>query len=167
MQKNQPLSNKEKEKLFGGFKYNILENGRIKILGDWQKRNITRVYLPQLKAVLGAPKDLKIYFHRLAASQLVSLFKELGDNGLIKYILTWDGSFVPRLMRGGKNLSNHAYGMAFDINARWNVLGRVPAEENKTGTVRPLIGLAEKYGFYWGGNFNRPDGMHFEVNKII
>lgn len=153
--------------MFGCFKYSVLENGRIKILGRWQKDNIIKVFLPELKGIKGAPKDLKIYFHRSASLQLVSLFKEIGNIGLTKYILTWDGSYVPRMIRGGKNLSSHAYGMAFDINANWNNLGAIPSGERDIGTVRPLIGLAEKYGFFWGGNFTRPDGMHFEISKLI
>jgi hypothetical protein len=164
---NQTLSGKEKEKLFGRIQYEVLEKGRIKILGDWQSENIVKVFLPELEGVKGAPKDQKIYFHRLAAPQLVLFFSELDKTGLTKYILTWDGSFVPRLIRGRKSLSSHAYGIAFDINAHWNGLGRCPAGLGEAGTVRPLVEQAEKYGFFWGGNFERPDGMHFEVNRII
>jgi hypothetical protein len=151
-----------------------MDKGGIKILGNWARLHIVKVYLPELKVIKGAPKDLKVYFHKLAAPQLVSLFKELGKNNLLKYILTWDGSFVPRIVRGtgmGRRtvptVSSHAYGIAFDINARWNYLGNDPADEKETGTVRPLVPLARKYGFYWGGDFTRPDGMHFEACKLL
>jgi hypothetical protein len=32
------------------------------------------------------------------------------------------------------------------------------------GSVRELVPIANRWGFYWGGHYNgRPDGMHFEV----
>jgi hypothetical protein len=167
MPANQPLTKKEKEKIFGRFDFSIQDGGSVKILGRWPRENIIKVFLPELMGIKGAPKDLKIYFHRLAAPQLCLFFKALKEADLLKYILSWDGSFVPRLVRGGTDLSSHAYGIAFDINARWNVMGSVPAENKKTGTVRPLVPVAKKHGFCWGGEFKRPDGMHFEVNKII
>jgi hypothetical protein len=64
-------------------------------------------------------------------------------------------------------LSNHAFGTAFDINYAWNKLGAEPAVESMKGSVYPLIPLAHKHGFYWGGHFSRKDGMHFEIAKVI
>jgi hypothetical protein len=65
-------------------------------------------------------------------------------------------------------LSNHAFGSAFDINAKWNPLGHTPALVGKEGAVRKLVPIANDYGFYWGGHFtSRKDGMHFEVAKIL
>ncbi|MFM6344063.1 MAG: M15 family metallopeptidase, partial [Dolichospermum sp.] len=88
--------------------------------------------------------------------------------------LTFDGSFVPRLIRGAplvkdfRKLSNHAFGSAFDINASFNPLGQIPASISKKGSVRLLVSTANDYGFFWGGHFNtRKDGMHFEVAKIL
>ena len=81
-------------------------------------------------------------------------------------ILTYAGSFVPRFIRGSlSNLSQHAFGSAFDINARWNAFGATPAALGSKGTVRPLVAIANQLGFYWGGHFARRDGMHFEIAK--
>ena len=89
--------------------------------------------------------------------------------GLLDRILTFDGSFVPRFIRGSTStLSNHAFGTAFDINAQFNPLGQEPAEMGAKGCVRELVPIANRFGFAWGGHFKkRPDGMHFEVARII
>ena len=150
--------------LFGAFKYEAAPtaNNRegIKILGNWQQENIVSVTVPQLSAVSGAPKSGRVFFHRAVAAQLVALFQAWEDAGLIDRVLTWGGSFNPRFIRGStKHLSNHAWGTAFDINVRWNFLGVRPALAGSKGSVRELVPLAEKHGFYWGGYFKtRPDG---------
>ena len=37
---------------------------------------------------------------------------------------------------------------------------------NHKGSVRQLVPIANELGFYWGGHFNRRDGMHFEMARI-
>jgi hypothetical protein len=64
-------------------------------------------------------------------------------------------------------LSNHAWGTGFDINAKWNPLGAVPALRGDTGSVRELVPIAHDHGFFWGGHFSRSDGMHFEVARVL
>ncbi len=87
--------------------------------------------------------------------------------GLMDRILTWGGSFVPRLVRGGASLSNHACGAAFDINVSWTQLGVQPALAGEKGSVRELVPLANEHGFFWGGHYaKRPDGMHFEIAAL-
>lgn len=161
------VSTAERQRIFGKFDYRaVAGSDDIVILGNWERENIIRVHIPQLTGVGGGlvPKNLSIPFHKLAANQLQALFREWEDAGLIKHILTYAGSFVPRFVRGSRStLSNHAFGTAFDINAAWNGLGRVPAKAGTTGSVRELVAIAHKHGFYWGGHFSRPDGMHFEV----
>jgi hypothetical protein len=104
-------------------------------------------------------------FHRLAADQLIGLWQDWEQAGLLDRILSFDGAFVPRFIRGStKTLSNHAFGSAFDINASLNGLGVRPPLFGQRGSVRELVPIAHKWGFYWGGHFNtRPDGMHFEI----
>jgi D-alanyl-D-alanine carboxypeptidase len=65
-------------------------------------------------------------------------------------------------------LSNHAFGAAFDINFPWNPLGEVPALVGQRGCVRELVPIANRFGFFWGGHFhNRLDGNHFEVAQVM
>lgn len=158
-------SSAEREKMFGKFRYQVAANGAIKITDGWAINNIVKVFIPQLIGIEGAPKDGMVSFHRAGADQLKALFAAWQKAGLLKYLKSWAGSFVPRMVRGSKTqLSNHAFGSAFDINAAWNGLGKTPAAADKEGTVIPLVKIANEHGFFWGGHYNsRKDGMHFEL----
>ncbi len=108
-----------------------------------------------------------VSFHKKGADALVAMFAAWEKAGLIGLILTWEGSFVPRFVRGStRTLSNHAFGTAFDINAKWNAMGSRPALVGEKGCTRELVPIAHDHGFYWGGHFGRPDGMHFEVAEV-
>ena len=55
---------------------------------------------------------------------------------------------------------------------RWQyfLIGRrhLPAPAGAEGSVRELVDIANAHGFFWGGHFKgRPDGMHFEVAKLL
>ena len=167
---NPLVSTAQRQKIFGKFEYRSFSGTEdIVIHGNWEKQNIVKIQIPQPKKVGGGfvPRDLHVRFHKLAAAQLQALWKEWEDAGLLHLVKTWAGSFVPRFVRGSRStLSNHAFGTAFDINAAWNGLGRVPAKAGTTGSVRELVAIAHKHGFYWGGHFSRPDGMHFEVAVV-
>lgn len=146
----------------------------IQITDDWPSRNIISVNIPQLvgKDCYGRAHNGRVQWHRNAASQLQGLFRAWDEAGLIGRILTYGGSYVPRFIRGraGRGdayLSNHAWGTAFDINMTWNGLGANPAPVGQRGSVRELVAIANRFGFYWGGFFSRKDGMHFEVARIV
>lgn len=69
-----------------------------------------------------------------------------------------DWSYHNRDIRGGDSKSNHAYGIAVDVNALTNVLGTsgdMPAE---------VVAQWEIEGGDWGGDWSRPDPMHFETH---
>ncbi|MBS7543636.1 transglycosylase SLT domain-containing protein [Ancylobacter oerskovii] len=166
------LSLEDRQKLFGAFQFvhaPVAGNPEnIRILGDWETRNIVKVEIP-LKSFLGKPGPLAIRFHVKAKDQLVALWLEWEKAGLLDRILTYDGAFVARFQRKSTTkLSNHAFGTAFDINAAWNPLGVEPAAMGEKGCLRELVPIANRHGFYWGGHFNtRPDGMHFEVAQLL
>jgi hypothetical protein len=169
---NALVSTAQRQQMFGAFQFQAapLPNNRenIRISGGWEQQNIVRVPIPQLVGVQGASHDGGVRFHRSAANQLRALWQAWADADLIDRVLTWEGSFVPRFVRGSSSvLSNHAFGTAFDINAGWNARGAQPALKGKKGCVRELVPLAHQHGFYWGGHFgNKLDGMHFEVAVI-
>ncbi len=163
-----PMGEDNKIKIFGKFRYvskplaNNPEN--IEVIDDWVKKNIVRADIPQLIKIKGSSG---CSFHRLAAPQLTKLWKDWEAAGLLHNVLTFDGSYVARFIRGSRtNLSQHAYGSAFDINVAWNGLRAVPALVGQKGCVRELVKIANNNGFYWGGHFTRLDGMHFEVAFI-
>jgi peptidoglycan hydrolase-like protein with peptidoglycan-binding domain len=167
-----PLAtNAQRQTVFGAYNYvPAPEPGNaeaIRILGGWEQKNIVPVHVPQLGKALGR-KSSTIEFHRLAAAQLQGMWAEWETAKLLDRLVSYDGSFVPRFVRGSRSvLSNHAFGSAFDVNATYNKLGHEPALVGRKGSVRELVQIANKWGFYWGGHYNsRKDGMHFEVAYI-
>jgi peptidoglycan hydrolase-like protein with peptidoglycan-binding domain len=162
-------SNSERERSFGKFSYtpNPIPGNPENIRMDpvWCRENIRQVSIPQLMGIKGAPKSGIIQFHKLGSENIKKFFQSVEDNNLLEKIISWDGSFVPRFIRGSSTyLSNHSWATAFDINARWNPLGSSGAKRGSTGSVHEILEIAEENGFYWGGNFRgRPDPMHFEL----
>lgn len=136
----------------------------IVITDDWADKNIVTFKVEKIKSI--APS---ISLHRLVVPQFERLIKAWDKAGNLDKLLSWGGSWVPRFIRGSRsNLSNHAWGTAFDINVQWNMLGACPALVGARGCVRELVEAAYDNGFYWGGWYpDRPDGMHFEIRRII
>jgi len=164
-----------RQKLFGAFEFEPVPTASnpeaVRILDSWEAQNIETVFIPQLKgiSVLGRKSSGKMRFHQAAAEQLKAMWAAWEEAGLRDRVLTFEGSYNPRFIRGSREkLSNHAFGSAFDINQKWNSLGAIPAPEGREGSVRELVSIANEHGFFWGGHFNgRPDGMHFEVAKLL
>jgi hypothetical protein len=163
------VSNAEREAIFGQFRYRRVAPDRddIVFLDDWEEKNVVTIQVKPLSDLTGGPKDGKIRVHRLAAEQIKALFAAWKAQKLLPLLLTWGGGFVPRFVRGSKtNLSNHAWGAAFDVNAAWNPRGAVPVVRGREGSVRELVPIANELGFYWGGHFSYRDGMHFELTQV-
>lgn len=143
---------------------------RIRITNGWAATNIVQITIPQLVGIKGANANGRVSVHRKVAEQFMALWVAWQDRGLLNLVLTYEGAYVPRFIRGRAKeqaLSNHAFGTAFDINYAWNKLGAEPATAGPQGCVYPLVPVAHEFGFYWGGHFPRRDGMHFEVARLI
>jgi len=74
------------------------------------------------------------------------------------------GALCVRLIRGStSSVSNHSFGTAIDITVQGEL------DPFADGTMQiGLVILAEHFneeGWYWGGGYNREDGMHFEVGE--
>lgn len=168
-----PMSSAERVEIFGNYTYSVNNDSTVNILGSWERDNIISVMIPQLQGVPlyslgGKTFSGMVRLHRLAAGQFKAFFAEVERQGLKDRILTYDGGFYARMIRGSKtSLSNHAFGSAIDINAEWNGLGREPAKLGQLGSLVELVPIAHRFGLYWGGNFSRKDGMHFEVSKVL
>lgn len=128
----------------------------------WRAANITQ-----------APHPLRpgsrVALHRLAVEPFAELWQAWRDAGLADRVITFDGAFASRHKRrqsgDASHLSNHAWGTAFDINARTNSLGHEPAQLGQLGCVRELVAIAESRRWAWGGWWHTPDGMHFELAR--
>jgi hypothetical protein len=102
----------------------------------------------------------KLYCNKLMIGPLMQAFSNIIDRRLIDELKTWDGCFNVRKKRGLKSMSLHSWGIAIDINAAWNGLGKEPTMSNR------LVKCFTDCGFEWGGTWARKDGMHFQLRSI-
>jgi hypothetical protein len=148
------LSNSERDNWFGplrAIKFPIATNPEaVLITNDFEKQNIITETFP----IIGS-----IRIHRQAAPSLRRIMREIEAKGWAHKIKSFNGSFVPRFVRGSEtSLSSHAYGTSIDINAAENGQGMEPTEDQKQ-----LAPIFEKHGWYWGDRFKSlRDPMHFE-----
>lgn len=167
-----PMMSSDRDRVFGHLEYMSVSvpasPEAIRITNGWD-HNVTSVHIPQLRDVKGAPSHCKITWHKKGVGQLKQLWDTWEEEGLLDRVISWAGSWNPRFVRGSRRtLSNHAYASAFDINAPWNPLGAEPKAAGLPGSVIELVSIANDLGFYWGGHYHsRPDGMHFELAKIL
>lgn len=141
---------------FEPFGYTSLGDGLIVIDPDWVRRWIVTVDLPRV----GATR-----VHRMMAPQLLAALEQIEAEGLIGHFKPeqFGGGWVPRHIdwNPAKPLSMHAWGLAVDFNTRDNWLGQTPQMD------RRIVEIFESWGFEWGGRWSRPDGMHFELDRVV
>lgn len=157
------VSNPARQALFGKFSYSLVGDGsgEINITDNWESLNIVKCQIP-------FQNGKTVRMNKLIVPQFVALWKAWESAGLLGKVLTWDGGFVPRFVRGSTTLlSNHSWGTAFDLNSEWNGLGKQGALVDEKGSLRELVPFAYRYGFYWGRWFSRQDAMHFEASRIV
>jgi hypothetical protein len=102
----------------------------------------------------------KIYTNKDMVEPLKRAFGNLISRGFVEELKTWDGCFNIRKKRGGTTMSLHSWGIAVDLNAFENGMGKEP--KLSSGFVKCFTDV----GFDWGGNWKRKDGMHFQLAKI-
>jgi hypothetical protein len=138
----------------GSYSYAVLGGGRIAPQAGWVAGHISTRTMP----VIGSMTCNTRMFPQLRAA-----LDEIVADGLASAIHPgqYGGCYVPRFIAGTTTLSNHAFGLAFDLN--------VP--ENQRGTVgrinRQVVAIFQKWGFTWGGTWHYTDPMHFELNRIV
>lgn len=171
----QPLSPLQRSDVFGSFAWKaeplVGTPDRIRIQDSFEHDHIVKVDIPQLKDLeLARP----VRFHKRGAMQLLAFFADVEAEGLLGIVRTWNGSYVPRFKRGRAvggglaDISSHAWGIAFDVNAQWNRVAMPPARAGQPGSVAELAPIAHRHGFVWGGSFvGRPEGSHFELAKVV
>ena len=141
---------------FEPFTYTELGDGMIVIDPAWVQKWIVRVDLPRV----GSTR-----VHRVMAPQLLAAFDEIRAEGLLDHFKPeqFGGAWVPRHIdwSPAKPLSMHAWGLAIDLNTHDNWLGEQPQMDPR------VVEIFEKWGFAWGGRWTRPDGMHFELARVV
>lgn len=136
--------------------YRVNSDDSISMHPDWMATNLTdgRVLLDptiriRARCHVDVVDDLSAALAEVAAAGLAGAIDVANANA-------YGGCFVPRYSRTSGYLSRHSYGMALDTNTVSNCAGCRP--QMNCDVVR----IFRKHGFAWGGNFRRPDGMHFE-----
>jgi hypothetical protein len=136
----------------GHYTYRVLGGGRIAPDPAWVASHIVTDTVP----ILG-----NVTCNKMLMPQLKAALAEVQSRGLAATIHSTAGCYYPRFIAGTSSLSNHAFGLAIDINA----------PENGRGTAgqmdRTVVQIFEKWGFTWGGVWHYTDPMHFEMNKIV
>lgn len=122
------------------------------------ERNMILWDIPTELEVGVIPK--RLYCNKDMIYPLTQAFKNLIDTGFVKELKTWDGCFNIRKKRGLNSMSLHSWGIAIDVNAAWNQLNMTPT------LSAGLVKCFTDAGFYWGGTWERKDGMHFELKSI-
>jgi hypothetical protein len=102
----------------------------------------------------------KIYCNRDLVQSLQRALRNIIQRNLVSELKTWDGCFNIRKKRGARTPSLHSWGMAIDINAAWNGFGKTPTMSSA------LVACFKDAGFDWGGDWSKPDGMHFQLKSF-
>jgi hypothetical protein len=134
---------------------------------DFKNQRIAQADISPLRGISGVPANGSVDCHEKIRANLEAAVKQLVDQGKQSLILSWDGLWVPRhiMWDRSRDFSTHSWGIAFDINARWNGYGSAPPLSGERGSVRELVPIFEQHGFYWGGYFRTQDGMHFQAGQ--
>lgn len=85
-------------------------------------------------------------------------FGKLIATGYVDELKTWDGCFNIRKKRSGGTPSLHSWGVAIDLNAAWNRMGKEPT------LSQGFVDCFKGAGFDWGGEWSRTDPMHFQLS---
>lgn len=149
-------------------------------VSEWEREYIINMQDNRFGFAVGYGGSIRC--HRAAGPLIKALLDEWERESLLHLVLDYQGCFVPRYKRRrapGRGshptreskdvpeLSNHAFGSAFDISTVWNELDAMPAICGERGSVRELVASANRLGFFWGGHYTSPkDGMHFEIIDI-
>jgi hypothetical protein len=137
----------------GNYTYSVA-GGQVVPSAAWVSSHIVTETVP----ILGAVTCNKALF-----PQLEGALAEVVARGLAGTIhpSQYGGCYNARFIAGTHSLSNHAFGLAIDINVPGNLRGTVGEMD------RSVVAIFEKWGFTWGGTWHYTDPMHFEMNRIV
>lgn len=137
------------KELFGEFAFRPGQGRQIVIEPAWVDEHIR---------VAGVPLLGEVACHRAIMPALERALGELAAAGRGAAVdpAQYAGCFGPRRISPGEPLSRHAWGVAIDLNAADSPYGAPPDQDPQ------LVATMRRWGFSWGGDWEVPDGMHFE-----
>jgi hypothetical protein len=143
------------KELFGEFAAKPEAGGYVRIDPRWAGQHIVTASVP----ILG-----EVTCNRALIPQLRGALEEITRRGLASLIdpADYGGCYSPRFLNRNPaaGLSHHAWGVAADLNVSANPFGRTPYQDPR------IVAIFERWGFTWGGEWLRPDGMHFEFVRF-
>ncbi len=137
----------------GTFRYTV-SGGRVIPDQAWVREHIATETVP----ILGQVTCNKAMLPQLKAALAEIVKLKLADE---IHPDEYAGCYYPRFIAGSTQLSNHAFGLALDLNVPGNLRGTVGEMD------RGVVAVFKKWGFGWGGDWNYTDPMHFELNRIV
>lgn len=122
-------------------------------------KGLTRIDTAKLNNLIYEGKRVRsVQCHEKIAVPLLNFLTEMNDSEFHKILQLYGGCYNPRKVKGGSNISDHAWGAAIDLDAgknklkwHWPMQAHMPLE---------VYEMAAKYGassLGWTGNF---DAMH-------
>lgn len=137
----------------------------------WERDNIVKVRPPwgivtawDFQPVSG------IRIHRECAESLKKILEGIWvssgqDENKIKEwgMHLYAGGYNYRLMRGSSRLSMHSWGCAVDFDSARNAFGD---HTPNFGRIPQILSAFSNEGWTWGGNWNTPDGMHWQAATV-
>jgi hypothetical protein len=150
------LSTPRTKQLLGEPWYLPVDDSAIAMHPTWKANNLT-----DGRILLNSSIPVRAQCHVKIVASLQAAFADVAAAGLggaidLGNTNTFGGCFNARYSRISGFLSRHAYGQAIDMNTVTNCQGCVPQMDCR------VVRIFRRHGFAWGGNFRRPDGMHFE-----
>ncbi|HYF72567.1 MAG TPA: M15 family metallopeptidase [Nocardioides sp.] len=138
----------------GTFRYRVLGGGMIAPDPAWVASHIVTQTVP----ILG-----RVTCNRLMMPQLEAALRDVQLQGLADEIDPdqYAGCYYPRFIAGSTKLSNHAFGLALDLNTLGNQRGTVGEID------RGVVAIFKRWGFAWGGDWSYTDPMHFEMSRLV
>jgi len=129
--------------------------------GIWidQATHLKKIMLPAflLNRWCYAGKAVRsMLINKVMEKPLYNSWSRINERNLAEHIHSYDGCFVIRPSRSDQRPSVHSWALAIDVNASSNRLG------TRGDMNYELVKCFTDSGFVWGGEWKKPDPMHFQ-----
>lgn len=132
----------------------------------WERQVLVTLPLPRplIYAYDTTQLITRVRAHRLVAQHLVDTLEACLDVGVLLDELRYGGCYQWRAMKSSpRKLSLHTWAIAVDLSPAENPLGETWTDDGPGGNLDPrILETFARFGWKWGGEFGRPDPMHFQ-----